>query len=89
MSQKTTRYQLRIGGVANEILTDMCAQLEADPKTVILDALSFYHFAMDAAKEGLQVGKFDDARQAFTAVVTPSLYRLIKKSRPQYEAVSR
>ena len=80
-SSETTRYQLRLRGAANAILTEMCKELDASPRDVILDALAVFHFAVKATSEGMEVGSFDAQNQRFTAVVTPSLQRLKKRAR--------
>lgn len=72
------RYQLRLGGTADALLTEMCEKLDAKPKDVILDALAVFHFAIEAAEQGLQIGSFDRRAGQFTAILTPSLQRLGK-----------
>jgi hypothetical protein len=76
-----TRYQLRFGGAANRLLTEMCHKLDARPKDVILDALAVFHFALEAAERGQQIGSYDPDTQRFTAIVTPSLQRLPRPAR--------
>jgi len=59
----------------------MCDKLEARPKDVILDALAIFHFALESAERGQQIGSFDPDTQRFTAIVTPSLQRLLRPAR--------
>ena len=86
-TEEVTRYQLRLKGVANDLLNEMCKQLEASPKDVILDALAVFHFAVQAMEKGLEVGSFDSKENRFTAVVTPSLQRL-KRARSHAGVIS-
>ena len=83
----TTRYQLRLKGPASALLDDMCRQLDASPKDVILDALAVMHFAMESVSKGLEVGSYDSREKTFTAVVTPSLQNL-KNSAPRAKAAT-
>ena len=71
-----TRYQIRFRGKAQELLRDMCTEMKATPKDVILDALAVLHFAMDAVREGDQVGRFNAQSEQFTAIITPSLQQV-------------
>lgn len=70
------RYQLRLKGPAQELLTAMCHELNASPKDVILDALAVMHFATQAVRAGRQMGSYDPKDQKFSAIVTPSLQQL-------------
>jgi hypothetical protein len=74
-----TRYQLRLKGPAQELLTAMCNELNASPKDVILDALAVMHFATQAVRSGQQVGSYDPKSQKFSAIVTPSLQHLSER----------
>lgn len=76
-----TRYQLRIGGAANEHIQELCSKLRVQPKDVILEALAVLYFAVEAIEQGRQVGSYDPNTQNFTAVATPSLQRLARKAR--------
>jgi hypothetical protein len=79
MDLEPTRYQLRLKGPAQELLTAMCNELNASPKDVILDALAVLHFATQAVRAGQQVGSYDPRNQKFSAIVTPSLQHLSEK----------
>jgi hypothetical protein len=81
-----TRYQLRIGGAANEHIQEMCSKLRAQPKDVILEALAILYFAVEATEQGRQVGSYDPRTQNFTAVATPSLQRLAKNARENLQS---
>jgi hypothetical protein len=79
MDLEPTRYQLRLKGPAQELLTAMCNDLNASPKDVILDALAVMHFATQAVRAGKQIGSYDLKSQQFSAIVTPSLQHLSER----------
>jgi len=83
-----TRYQLRLKGAAQELLTAMCQELGATPKDVILDALAVFRYAIGAVKEGQQFGAFDSNKEKFTAIVTPSLQALSERQARQSSRAS-
>jgi hypothetical protein len=74
-----TRYQLRLRGPAQELLSTMCQELDSTPKDVILDALAVFRYAIGAINEGNQFGAYDAKREKFTAIVTPSLQNLSER----------
>ena len=85
-----TRYQLRLKGPAQELLTTMCDELKTSPKDVILDALAVLHYAIQAIRAGRQVGSYDPVGQNFSAIVTPSLQHLSeKRERREMSAAAR
>lgn len=79
IDDEATRYQLRLRGAAKDALDDMVKKLGSTPKDVILDALGFFSFAVEATEQGLDIGSYDPREGRFTAIVTPSLSGLRRR----------
>ena len=72
------RLNLRISGVAEELIEALGEKLGASPKEVVLDALGLYHLAVDQIEHGGRLA-IKDKDGELSAIATPTLQRLVAK----------
>ena len=73
------RLNLRISGVAEELIEALDEKLGASPKEVVLDALALYHLAVDEIERGGRLA-IKDRNGELSAIATPTLQRLVGKA---------
>src|SRR5437870_140467 len=75
------RLQIRLRGSAEELFNTLVDELKTSPKDVVLDALALLNFAAEQVLQGQKVGSFNPESREFTAMTTPSLESLTRRSR--------